>query len=108
MCCAYYNTKYITRVPSDREAWYHELFMRGRQDDIHLMERVTRVKGEKGSIPNLWALPPINDLRPGGGATGTLPSIHHPFAAAAAAALPPGSLLPTAAAAEYTRLLNWT
>jgi len=75
--------------------------MRGRQDDIHLMERVTRMKGEGAkSIPNLWALPPINDLRPGGVATGTLPSIHHPFAAAAAAALLPGSLLPTAAA-EY-------
>ena len=87
------------RVPSDREAWYHELFMRGRQDDIHLMERVSRVKGEGAkAIPNLWALPPINDLRLGGGATGSLTStIPHPFAAAA---LPPGSLLPTAAA-EY-------
>jgi len=43
------------RVPSDREAWYHELFMRGRQDDIHLMERVTRFKGEGAkAIPNLW------------------------------------------------------
>ena len=71
--------------------------MRGSQDDIHLMERVTRVKGEGAkAIPNLWALPPVNDLRPGGGATGSLPSIPHPFAAAAAAALPPGSL-----SAEY-------
>jgi len=29
--------------------------MRGRQDDIHLMERVTRMKGEGSkAIPNLW------------------------------------------------------
>jgi hypothetical protein len=62
------------------------------------MERVTRVKGEGAkAIPNIWALPPINGLPPGGGATGSLTStIPHPFAAAAAAALPPGSL-----SAEY-------